>query len=182
MTRYMLFRTALGDCAIAWRGERVVATRLPGASVAETARGIVALTGASEGAPPPAIQHAITAMTALLDGERVDLSTIDCDLDSIDALARDVYAAMRAIPIGQTRTYGDIAAQLGNPQLARHVGRTLGRNPLPIIVPCHRVVGANGRLVGFSADGGIRTKQRMLVIEGAWREGTPDLFGDLLEP
>ncbi|MGL6290888.1 MAG: methylated-DNA--[protein]-cysteine S-methyltransferase [Silanimonas sp.] len=180
MTSFALFPTPLGDCAIAWRDDTVVATRLPGASAVETRRQVVAVTAGTESAPPPPIQRVIDAMTALLAGERPDLSFVACDFSGIDPLAREVYAATRAIPAGETRTYGDIATQLGNRQLAQYVGRTLGRNPYPIIVPCHRVVGANGRLVGFSADGGVRTQQRMLVIEGAWREETPALFGALL--
>lgn len=186
MTRSMpcfaLFPTRLGDCAIAWRDDIVVATRLPAASPAETRRQMLASAASAENAPPPKIQRVIAAMSALLDGERRDLGFVACDFSGVDPLARDVYAATRAIPAGETRTYGDIAAQLGNRQLAQYVGRALGRNPFPIIVPCHRVVGADGRLVGFSADGGVRTKQRMLVIEGAWRDETPDLFGDQPNP
>jgi methylated-DNA-[protein]-cysteine S-methyltransferase len=179
MALYSLFPTALGDCGIAWRGDAVVATRLPGRSPAETARGLAARTGGTQGAPPPAIQRAIVAITALLDGGKTDLTFIDCDLSGIEPFERQVYAATRAIPAGETRTYGAIAAQIGAPQSARRVGQALGRNPFPIIVPCHRVMGANAKLTGFSAPGGVETKLKMLAIEGARIGQTPDLFGDL---
>ena len=119
-------------------------------------------------------------MTALLGGEKTDLTDITCDFSGVDPFAAKVYAATRAIPAGETLTYGAIALQLGDKQLARDVGRALGRNPLPIIVPCHRVIGANDKLTGFSAYGGVEIKRRMLAIEGA-RIGEAQglLFGDL---
>lgn len=115
----------------------------------------------------------------LLDGKSVSLNHIACDLRAIEPLAVRVYDVARAVPVGETVTYGEIAAQLGDRQLAQAVGRALGRNPLPIIVPCHRVVGANGKLTGFSAPGGIETKLKMLAIEGAYIGGTRSLFDDL---
>ncbi len=96
-------------------------------------------------------------MTALLEGAKTDLTGIDCDFSQVEPFAVQVYTATRAIPAGETRTYGEIALQLGDKQLAEKVGRALGRNPLPIIVPCHRVIGANGKLTGFSAYGGVDT-------------------------
>lgn len=178
-TGFALFATPLGDCGIAWRQDRVVATSLPGESAASTGRRLAASTGATRGEPPPAIRRAIAAMTALLEGAGTDLTSIACDLDGIDPFAARVYAATRAIPAGETSTYGAIAEQLGDRQLARGVGQTLGRNPLPIIVPCHRVIGADGRLTGFSATGGVETKLRLLAIEGAQPGGPPGLFDDL---
>ncbi len=109
----------------------------------------------------------------------MDLGFITCDLGEVEPFAAQVYAATCAIPAGKTSTYGAIAEQLGNKQLAQSVGRALGRNPLPIIVPCHRVLGANGKLTGFSAAGGTKTKLKMLVIEGAQTGDTAGLFDDL---
>lgn len=179
MTRFSLFPTPLGDCGVAWRGDVVVATRLPGRHPADTADRLAARTGGTRGEPPPAIQDAIAAMTALLGGKRADLNFIACDLGGIDPFAAKVYAATRAIPPGATSTYGDIAAGIGDKRLAREVGAALGRNPFPIIVPCHRVVGANDKLTGFSAPGGVATKLRMLAIEGARIGEAPGLFADL---
>jgi methylated-DNA-[protein]-cysteine S-methyltransferase len=179
MVQFSLFPTPLGDCGIAWCGETVIATRLPDRSPAATAARLTRRTGALEGAPPPAIQIAIASITALLEGARTDLNFISCDFGGVDAFSAGVYAATRSIPAGETRTYGAIAAALGDSRLARDVGRALGRNPFPIIVPCHRVMGANDKLTGFSAPGGITTKLRMLAIEGAQIGAAPGLFGDL---
>lgn len=179
MVCFSLFATQIGDCGIAWRNETVVATRLPDESPDETSRRLAARTGGAPGEPPNVIGHAISLVTALLEGERMDLTSIVCDLGKSDPFAARVYAATRAIPVGETSTYGDIASQLGDTRLARTVGQALGRNPLPIIVPCHRVVGAGGRLTGFSAAGGVATKLRMLAIEGAQLGGGSGLFEDL---
>lgn len=176
---FFLFPTPLGDCGIAWRGDAVAATRLSDKSPVDTAARLAARTGAAEGDPPPAIRRAIDAITALLEGERTDLAFIACDFSGIEPFAAKVYAAARKIPAGETRTYGGIAAELCDKQLAQQVGQALGRNPFPIIVPCHRVLGANRRLTGFSANGGVETKLRMLAIEGARIGEAPGLFGDL---
>ena len=121
-------------------------------------------------------------MTALLEGEKTDLADIACDFSGIEPFATKVYAATRAIPPGQTMTYGGIASKLGDKRRARDVGKALGRNPFPIIVPCHRVIGANGKLTGFSAYGGVETKLRMLEIERARIGAAPGLFDDLPPP
>lgn len=118
-------------------------------------------------------------MIALFEGEKTDLSDIECDFGNTDPLSLEIYAHTRAIAAGETATYGDIAIALGGKHLAQRVGQALGRNPLPIIVPCHRILGANGRLVGFSAHGGVETKLRMLRIEGAKIGPGPGLFDDL---
>jgi methylated-DNA-[protein]-cysteine S-methyltransferase len=112
------------------------------------------------------VQRAIDQITRLLSGERVDLRDVRLDMDALVEFDRRVYAAAREVPPGRTTTYGTIAKRLGDPALAREVGQALGRNPFAIVVPCHRVVASNGKLGGFSASGGIRTKQRMLTIEG----------------
>ncbi|WP_218940220.1 methylated-DNA--[protein]-cysteine S-methyltransferase [Denitrobaculum tricleocarpae] len=179
MVRYALFPTPLGDCGIAWRNDRVVATRLQDKSPADTIHRLAARTGGTRGEPPIAIRRAIASMTALLAGERTDLTHILCDFGGIDGFAAQVYSATRAIPAGETATYGAIASQLGDKRLARNVGQALGQNPLPIIVPCHRVIGVGGRLTGFSAAGGVATKLKMLEVEGAQLGSAPRLFDDL---
>uniref|UniRef100_UPI003458EFE2 methylated-DNA--[protein]-cysteine S-methyltransferase n=1 Tax=uncultured Sphingomonas sp. TaxID=158754 RepID=UPI003458EFE2 len=140
---------------------------MPETTAAATAARLAARTGATRGEPPPAIRCAIRSITALLEGAKADLSFIACDFSRIDPFEAKVYAVARAIPAGETLTYGAVASRLGDKQLARNVGTALGRNPFPMIVPCHRVIGADDRLTGFSADGGVRTKLRMLAIEGA---------------
>lgn len=177
--RFSLFPTSIGDCGIAWRGELVIATQLPEKSSAAAAARLAKRAGASKGDPPPVIQQVIDSITALLEGERTDLSDINCDFSRIETFEEKVYIATRAITTGETLTYGAIALQLGDKHFAQNVGRALGRNPFPIIVPCHRVIGANDKLVGFSAHGGVETKRRMLAIEGALKGETLGLFDDL---
>jgi methylated-DNA-[protein]-cysteine S-methyltransferase len=165
---FALFATAIGTCGIAWGDQGVVGVQRPEASDrAMRARMLRQHPGASEVVPPPAIQSAIDAIVALLDGQPSDLSAIVLDLHGVPAFHQRVYDVARTIPPGATLSYGDIAARLGEPAwpAARDVGQALGRNPFPIIVPCHRVVAANGHLGGFSARGGAATKRRLLSIE-----------------
>ncbi len=162
-----LFDTAIGRCGVAWAGARLRAVQLPERSHQATVRRLVARAEAPVVEdPPPAVQRAIDAMTALLAGQESDLEVIAIDLDDIADFDRAVYAVTRSIRPGQTMTYGEVARLIGDPGAARAVGRALGANPLPIVIPCHRVLGADGRLVGFSANGGVDTKRRMLLIEG----------------
>jgi methylated-DNA-[protein]-cysteine S-methyltransferase len=131
---------------------------------------------AQEGVPPARVRDAIDAIVALLRGEPANLSGIGLDMARVADFHRRVYDAARAIPPGVTRTYGELAAQLGEPGAARAVGQALGRNPFAIVVPCHRVVAANGRMGGFSAAGGVGTKRRLLAIEAAPTETQGALF------
>jgi methylated-DNA-[protein]-cysteine S-methyltransferase len=133
---------------------------------------------AGEARPPPAIQQAVDRIVALLRGEASDLSEIALDMDDVPAFHRRVYEMARTIPPGMTLSYGDIAARIGAPGAARAVGQALGRNPFPIVVPCHRVLAAGGKIGGFSAQGGIATKRRMLTIEDAPMNGATVLFAE----
>jgi methylated-DNA-[protein]-cysteine S-methyltransferase len=148
------------------RGAVYVRRRFPGATLA---------TGP---APPPIVQAAIDGIRTLLAGEPTDLTSVPLDMTDVPDFHQQVYAAARRIPPGTTRTYGELADELGDRALARAVGQALGRNPFPIVVPCHRVLGARGAIGGFSAEGGTRTKQRLLRIEGALQEPPPTLFDD----
>ncbi len=164
---FTLFDTAIGRCGVAWGERGIVSVQLPEACDADTrARMIRRVPDAHPGTPPPAVKQAIDAITALLRGEARDLSTVALDMDRVPAFHRRVYEAARTIPPGRTRTYGEIATRLGAPGAARAVGQALGRNPFAIVVPCHRVLAAGGRVGGFSARGGTTTKLRMLALEG----------------
>jgi methylated-DNA-[protein]-cysteine S-methyltransferase len=177
---FALFPTAIGACALVWRGDALIGAALPEATEAATrARIARRFPAAEEAPPPPAVAEAMALVSRLLAGEAVDLSAIPIDLSAADAFEQRVYAVARAIPRGEVRTYGEIAAAIGAPGAARAVGTALGRNPIPIIVPCHRVLAAAGRSGGFSAPGGTATKFRMLTIEGARRPGAPELFESL---
>jgi methylated-DNA-[protein]-cysteine S-methyltransferase len=168
MYGYTLFDTALGRCAIAWGPRGIAAVELPGRDDAATVRRVRrALPDAVEASPPADVADAIAAIALLLSGEPRDLPALALDMDDVPEFHRRVYDVARAIPPGETRSYGEVATALGEPGAAQAVGRALGRNPFPIIVPCHRVLAADGTLHGFSAPGGLETKRRMLALEGA---------------
>jgi len=157
------FDTALGRCGLVWSERGIVASLLPDASLERLKRRHPTAQPAAE--LPAHIAHAVEGIRALLGGEVRDLTDIQLDERGIPEFRRQVHALTRAIPPGQTRTYGEIAAALGQPGAARAVGRAEGDNPFPPIVPCHRVMGAGGEPTGFSAPGGVETKRRMLLIE-----------------
>jgi methylated-DNA-[protein]-cysteine S-methyltransferase len=182
--RYTLFDTAIGACGIAWNERGITAVQLPEADAARTrARLLRRSPDMREASPPPAVQRAIGDIVALLRGEATDLSDIVLDMDRIESFERQVYEVARTIAPGATLSYGEIAVRLGDRALARDVGQALGRNPFPLIVPCHRVLAAGGKVGGFSANGGITTKLRLLTIERARTSDEPTLFdGDRAFP
>ncbi len=175
---FALFETPVGGCALVWGEAGLIGVLLPESSDAATrARASRRYPGALEAEPPPALQRVIARIGALLGGARDDdLTDIQLDQGALPEFNRRVYALARAIRPGSTRSYGELAAELGDPLLARAVGRALGENPFPIIVPCHRVLAAGARAGGFSAPGGTRTKLRLLEIERAPLGGAPGLF------
>jgi methylated-DNA-[protein]-cysteine S-methyltransferase len=174
---FTLFATALGTCAIAWNDIGVAGVWLPEANADSLRRKVTRrCTGASEAVPAGAIAKAVEAITRLLAGERVDLSDVVLDSAGIDDFDRRVYAVTRTIAAGRVLTYGEVAARVGADASARAVGQSLGRNAMPIVVPCHRVVATGGGLGGFSAPGGAATKRRLLAIEDAQPAGPPGLF------
>jgi methylated-DNA-[protein]-cysteine S-methyltransferase len=176
---FAFFPTVIGRCALVWRGAVICGSALPEADQDRAWWSLQRrFPDAVEGEPTPVIADAIARVRALFDGARDDLSDIALQIEG-DVVKQQVWRLTRAIPPGQTRTYGDIARDLGDVTLARAVGQALGANPCPIIVPCHRVVGAGGRGTGFSAPGGLDTKARMLSLEKARLSDAPMLFDDL---
>lgn len=176
---FAVFDTAIGACAVVWSTRGIVAVQLPDADAPRTRRRVLGrYPEAVESEIPESVRRAVAGMTALLDGEAVDLTGIPIDDEGISEFNKRVYAIARTIPPGRTMTYGEIAERLGDKSLARAVGQALGENPVPIIMPCHRVLAANGRSGGFSAAGGVVTKLRLLTIEGA-EPGGPTLFDRL---
>jgi methylated-DNA-[protein]-cysteine S-methyltransferase len=175
--RFAIFDSAIGPCGIAWGDRGIHAVQLPMGSEDKTRGRIRQRYGDIPEAPPTAeVQAAIDGMAELLAGKPNDLREIVLDLDDVPEFNRGVYDIARAIPPGKTLTYGDIAKKLGGVELSRDVGQALGRNPCPIVVPCHRVLAAGGKPGGFSANGGVVTKIKMLEIEGAVVNYTPSLF------
>lgn len=174
---YTLFDTAIGACGIAWGEQGILCLQLPESSERTTrARLQRRFTELAEAEPPPCVRRAIEGVVALLRGEPIDLSDIALDMRGVPEFNRRVYAIAREIPAGETLTYGEIARRLGDPAAARAIGQALGQNPFAIIVPCHRVLGADRKPGGFSAGGGVRTKLRILSIEQARIGGMRDLF------
>lgn len=179
MTAYSLFDTPLGRCGIAWTEDGVIGVQLPEKTIAQTRLRLLRhCPEADEETPPREIERAIADIKALFSGEKKSLRAVRLDMGLVAAFNARVYETTRAIPPGQTRTYGQIARAVGKPDGARAVGQALGRNPFPIVVPCHRVIGVDGRLVGFSANGGVITKLKMLEIEG-WKANEPSLFDEM---
>ena len=171
---FALFNTAIGWCGIAWNHRGIAGVQLPETNEQQTrARMLQRFPAAGEAVPPPEIRHALGRIVALLDGEPSDLSAVTLDLDGVPPFHRRVYEVARGIPPGATLSYGEIAARLGTPGAARAVGQALGQNPFPIVVPCHRVLAAGGKIGGFSAHGGVATKLRMLTSEGVKISGAP---------
>jgi methylated-DNA-[protein]-cysteine S-methyltransferase len=177
---FTLFDTPIGTCSLVWQDDKIVGLRLPEASPAATrARIARRWPAAEEQAPPPSMQAVIDRVLALLAGEKVDLGDVPLDFGEAPDFHQRAYAIARTIPPGQTMTYGEIARQLGEPHESREVGQAMGKNPIAIIMPCHRVLGADGKMGGFSANGGIATKRRILEIEGAAAVSAGPLFAGL---
>jgi len=171
---FTLFDTAIGKCGIAWGERGIAGVQLPEADEQQTReRMLHRFPTASEAEPPPEVRRAVESIAALLRGRSSDLSSIALDMEGVPPFHRRVYEVARAIPPGKTLAYGDIAARLDARGAARAVGQALGQNPFPIVVPCHRVLAAGGKVGGFSAHGGTGTKLRMLAIEGAPVNGAP---------
>jgi methylated-DNA-[protein]-cysteine S-methyltransferase len=165
---FVLFETAIGACGLVWGERGLVGVQLPEAKEAATrTRVLVRFPGAREATPPAAVRKARDAIVSLLSGKPKDLSGVLLDMQRVPAFHQKVYAFARSIPPGQTLSYGEIAAELGSPGAARAVGQAMRRNPFPIVVPCHRVLAAGGKVGGFTANGGTSTKLKMLAIEGA---------------
>ena len=164
---FTLFDTAIGRCGVAWSDRGLIGVQLPeAADTATRERMLQRFPAAAERPPPPQVRLAIDSIVALLQGEPSDLSAIALDMEGVAPFHRRVYEVARTIPPGKTLAYGEVAARLGAAGAARAVGQALGHNPFPIVVPCHRVVSAGGKIGGFSAHGGAATKRRMLAIEG----------------
>lgn len=177
MTRYALFETAIGWAGVAWGDQGLVACHLPERDAEAARRGFLRrFPEIVEAEPPADLAPTIEGIRGLMRGEKADLTAAPLDLSRTPEFHARVYEIARSIPAGETLTYGQIAEKLGDKLLARDVGQALGKNPWPIVVPCHRVTAAGGKPGGFSARGGVNTKLRLLAIEGAKAAAQADLF------
>ena len=168
MNKYHVFQTAIGWAGIAWNEQGLIGAHLPERDPEFVAQAIERkFDGAVDAAPDVAMSAVIEGIRALMRGEKADLSAAPLDIARVPEFNAKVYDIARRIPAGETLTYGQIAVKLGDRLLAQKVGEALGKNPWPIVVPCHRVTAAGGKLGGFSARGGATTKLKLLEIEGA---------------
>ncbi|MCX8280225.1 methylated-DNA--[protein]-cysteine S-methyltransferase [Phyllobacterium sp. 0TCS1.6C] len=165
---YLIFETSGGHCGIAWNARGITRFQLPTKSAEATERLLLRrVEGASRAAATAEIAHVVQAVRRYFDGQPVDFSGATLDLEEQDDFFRRIYAAARQVGWGRTTTYGALARELGaGPEAARDVGQAMARNPVALIIPCHRVLAAGGKLGGFSAPGGATAKQRMLELEG----------------
>ena len=175
---FCLIDTPIGACAMAWGGDSIAGVLLPEDDPNQTGpRMRRRFPDAAEAVPPPWVLTVIERVQQLLDGRSQDpLADVPLDMGRVPTFNRRVYEVARSILPGQTLSYGEVAARLGEPGAARAVGQALGHNPFAPIVPCHRVLAAGKRSGGFSAGGGVATKLRMLQIEQAQLGDGPGLF------
>jgi methylated-DNA-[protein]-cysteine S-methyltransferase len=171
---YHLFDTEIGLCGIAWSEDGVTRFRLPDQNrdAAERAFGAKA----EPQKPPPRIADVIAHAERYFAGKRIDFTATGLDLAGVDPFRRTIYDALRAVRWGETVTYGELAKRVGGASTAQEVGVAMARNPVPLIIPCHRVLAAGGKLGGFSAPGRTEAKQRMLALEGVFIDNQPRLL------
>ncbi len=174
MHHYLIFETAAGFCAVAWSSIGITRFQLPAKSAEATERHLLRrLPNARPGMPAPEVVEAVAAAKRYFDGEETDFSGFKLDLGEQDAFFKQVYDMARRVGWGRTTTYGALAKELGaGPEAARDVGQAMAHNPVALIIPCHRVLAAGGKVGGFSAPGGAAAKIRMLELEGV-RVGPP---------
>lgn len=165
---YFIFETARGTCGIAWSSVGVSRFQLPDRSAEATERRLLGrLPGAKPGTPPPQVADTVAAVKRYFAGEKVEFSDVQLDLDGQGEFFQQVYAAARRVGWGHTTTYGALAKELGGEwETARDIGQAMAKNPVPLIIPCHRVLAAGGKVGGFSAPGGSASKIKMLELEG----------------
>lgn len=167
-TCYHVFETAAGHAAIGWNDRGISSFRLPSHSAREASWSLLRrLPDATIADPPPPVRAIVDAACRYFAGERVDFSEVPIDLGEQEPFFARVYDTVRQLGWGETTTYGAVAKGLGaGPEFARDVGQAMASNPIPLIVPCHRVTAAGGKIGGFSAPGGSFSKARMLELEG----------------
>ncbi len=166
--RFFIFETASGHCGIAWNGGGITCLRLPAPSV-DMARRIMhrRAPDAEPAQPKSSVAETVGAVQRYFEGTPTDFSTVVLDLSGESAVFQRIYAAARTVGWGRTTTYGALAKEIGaGPEAARAVGQAMARNPVGLIIPCHRVLAAGSQLGGFSAPGGSSSKLRMLALEG----------------
>ena len=177
--RYQLFETAAGIAAIGWTNTGISSFRLPAPSAGETERAVLRrLPDAMRAEPPAEMRAVINDTVRYFDGERIEFFDIPIDPGQQPPFFAQVYAFVRKLGWGETTTYGAVARALdAGPEHARAVGQAMATNPIPLLIPCHRVLSAGGKIGGFSAPGGSTSKARMLELEGVAVAAAPVQHG-----
>jgi methylated-DNA-[protein]-cysteine S-methyltransferase len=169
---YCLFETAIGWCGLAWNGRGITHVQLPDGDRDGTERHLRRrVPGDAPAEPTTEIVQAVEALQRYFAGEAVDLSSLPVDFGDRGCADQAIYAALRAVRWGETVTYGELARRAGLLHGAQAVGQAMAKNPVPVVVPCHRVLAAGGRIGGFSAPGGTLTKEKLLALEGVRLDG-----------
>jgi methylated-DNA-[protein]-cysteine S-methyltransferase len=170
-----LFDTAIGWCGLAWHAGGVIRLQLPDVDRAATEgqlrQHLPAGIATMASSPPISITNVIAELRRYFAGEAIDFSGVTVDVGERSVADRKIYAALRAVRWGEAVTYGELAQRAGMPGAAQTVGQAMAKNPVPVIIPCHRVLAARGRIGGFSAPGGTVTKERLLALEGVFVDG-----------
>ncbi|MFO0760030.1 MAG: methylated-DNA--[protein]-cysteine S-methyltransferase [Byssovorax sp.] len=173
---HLLLPTSFGVCVLAFSSKGLVFFQLPERTEKMTLARVLRHVSSAEGAPPGWMKDALARLDRYFAGEDEDLLSIPVDLDGVPPFHRKVYEAMRRIRRGHVWTYAELAREAGSPQAFRAVGQAMAKNPIPVVIPCHRVVAAGGKPGGFSAPGGLVTKERLLRLEGASLSPQAPLF------
>ena len=171
---YVVFDTAIGAIGLAWNDRGITRLRLPEADRGAMDRHMQKFGRAWTGDPPQPIAQLIADIRRAATGRAVDFTSVAVDLTRVtDPFYRKVYDALRKVGWGETATYGELARRAGSsePEAAREVGQAMGRNPVPVIIPCHRVLASGNKIGGFSAPGGASTKEKLLALEGVHFDG-----------
>ena len=164
--RYALVDTEVGTFGLAWTEAGVARVALPGRDRARTEMWI-SRDPAVPGFPEGPLAELPEMIRRYAKGEHVDFTAVPLDLSGIPDFNRQAYAELLKVGYGETTTYGAIAKTLGDLAMSRAVGQAMGANPIPLIIPCHRVLGADGKSGGFSSPGGVASKMRLLALEHA---------------
>lgn len=161
---YRIIDTALGQMVIGWTDIGLSRLMLPGESAAEMRQRMESKGRIEQPAGQPELVARIEAYT---EGAEDNFADFPVDLDGVPDTNRRIYEHIRELAWGETTTYGAIARWLGDVALSRAVGAAMGANPIPLVIPCHRVLAADGKTGGFSSPNGVRTKMQMLALEHA---------------